>query len=103
MKPVTIDVKETVLNIVWDDGHVSKYSNKDLREQCQCALCSGESGVFDKHYAGIKQKINDKICPTEFRPVGRYGLNIVWNDGHDAGVYTYDYLRNLCICDKCSK
>jgi DUF971 family protein len=28
--------------------------------------------------------------------VGRYAYKIVWNDGHDAGIYTLDHLRELC-------
>ena len=28
-----------------------------------------------------------------FVRVGRYGLRIVWADGHDTGIYTFDLLR----------
>jgi DUF971 family protein len=28
--------------------------------------------------------------------VGRYALSIQWSDGHDMGIYTFDYLRKLC-------
>ena len=27
--------------------------------------------------------------------VGRYAVQIVWEDGHDSGIYTYAYLRQL--------
>ena len=26
-------------------------------------------------------------------PVGRYALTFVWNDGHNTGIYSYDFLR----------
>jgi len=29
------------------------------------------------------------------RAVGNYAIQIVWADGHDTGIYTYDYLRSL--------
>ncbi|WP_299594081.1 DUF971 domain-containing protein [uncultured Microbulbifer sp.] len=27
---------------------------------------------------------------------GRYALQIFFDDGHDSGIYTWDYLRELC-------
>jgi DUF971 family protein len=27
--------------------------------------------------------------------VGHYGLRMVWNDGHDTGIYDYALLRRL--------
>ena len=33
---------------------------------------------------------------TELQPVGRYALQPYWRDGHSTGIYTYDYLRDLC-------
>ena len=30
-----------------------------------------------------------------FQRVGRYGVRIRWSDGHDAGIYTFDMLREL--------
>ena len=34
--------------------------------------------------------------------VGRYALNPVWGDGHESGIYTYQYLRELCPCAQCT-
>lgn len=28
-------------------------------------------------------------------PAGRYALKLVFDDGHDSGLYTWDYLRDL--------
>jgi DUF971 family protein len=33
--------------------------------------------------------------------VGRYAYKIAWNDGHDTGIYTLQYLRSLCQCPQC--
>jgi len=30
--------------------------------------------------------------------VGRYAVQIAWTDGHDSGIYTFEYLRELCPC-----
>ena len=29
-------------------------------------------------------------------PVGRYAIRIVFDDGHDSGIFSWDYLRELC-------
>ena len=28
--------------------------------------------------------------------VGRYALNFRWSDGHETGIYSFRYLRELC-------
>ena len=33
--------------------------------------------------------------------VGSYALTIVWEDGHDYGIYNWHYLRALCPCAEC--
>jgi len=29
-------------------------------------------------------------------PAGNYALKLVFDDGHDSGLYSWDYLRKLC-------
>jgi len=33
--------------------------------------------------------------------VGSYALTIAWEDGHQYGIYRWDYLRALCPCPEC--
>jgi len=39
--------------------------------------------------------------PVEVTPVGKYALKFKWNDGHEAGIYSWDYLRRVCRCAEC--
>ena len=32
---------------------------------------------------------------TGAEPVGRYGVRIIFDDGHDSGLFSWDYLREL--------
>ena len=41
------------------------------------------------------------LRPDRAELVGRYALQIFWNDGHSAGIYAFDYLRSLCPCPEC--
>ena len=34
--------------------------------------------------------------PVAMAPVGYYAYKVTWNDGHDAGIYTLENLRELC-------
>jgi DUF971 family protein len=44
--------------------------------------------------------------PADVRPlrlalVGAYGLRVVWSDGHDTGIYTFERLLEACPCPAC--
>jgi len=39
--------------------------------------------------------------PDSVTPVGRYALSFHWNDGHQTGIYSWDYLRRHCGCAEC--
>ena len=39
-------------------------------------------------------KIN--VAITDLKPVGNYALQLVFDDGHDSGLYSWDYLYQLC-------
>jgi DUF971 family protein len=34
---------------------------------------------------------------TAVKPVGNYALQLVFDDGHDTGLYSWDYLYELCV------
>jgi len=33
--------------------------------------------------------------------VGNYALRIHWSDGHQTGIYTWEFFRRLCPCPEC--
>ncbi len=38
---------------------------------------------------------------VKIEPVGTYAIRIVWDDGHNAGIYTWERLRATCPCAHC--
>lgn len=84
------------LRIAWDDGHVSEYPMEHLRGWCPCAVCQGHGG--ERHFV---EGANAELAKVTV--VGNYALNIGWADGHDTGIYTYRYLRELCPCPACRR
>ena len=41
------------------------------------------------------EDVPEDAHPTAIHYVGRYALQFVWSDGHDTGIYPFDYLRRL--------
>ena len=86
------------LSILWDDGHAARYTPFHLRLVCKCALCEDEWSGERRVQAG---SIPADIRALAVKPIGRYGLQIDWSDGHSTGIYTFERLRPLCECPSC--
>lgn len=87
------------LALVWSDGHESYYPGHYLRCLCPCAGCVDES-------TGVKTLVDNSVPadvhPEQVTPVGRYALTVHWSDGHNTGIYSFETLRRICPCEKCS-
>jgi DUF971 family protein len=73
--------------ITWGDGTRCVYPNEILRGYCPCAACQGHGG-----------EINFVPGDSDLRDIGQvggYALSLLWGDGHDTGIYTFGYLRQL--------
>ncbi|MFQ5851152.1 MAG: gamma-butyrobetaine hydroxylase-like domain-containing protein [Candidatus Binatia bacterium] len=84
------------VRITWDDGHVGDYSQEYLRGYCPCALCQGHDPALGKKFIPMPDA---KL--REIRAVGNYAVEFQWEDGHNTGIYNFDYLRSLCPCAEC--
>jgi DUF971 family protein len=40
--------------------------------------------------------ISEELKINDMSIVGRYALNFRWSDGHETGIYSFRYLRELC-------
>lgn len=105
-KSVQVNVTTgTGMEIEWKDGHHSSYKFQYLRDSCPCALCkeqrskSEESGTPK---AAVLPMFREPARPREVKPVGKYAISFVWNDGHQHGIYSWEFLRGMCPCAECS-
>ncbi len=93
---VSVADLEGVLGIAWRDGVESYISWKVLRDRCPCALCAGEPDVMGRVWHAGKREVSEAgYRLQEWRKVGNYALQLVWGDGHNTGLYSYRYLRDL--------
>ena len=104
-KPRDVVVAPTSeLLVTWQDGHASVYGAGLLRRSCPCAECHDQRERSHEQTGGLrmaKGPSHDEIALTATAPVGLYGLNLRWRDGHAGGIYTFSYLRSLCPCAAC--
>src|ERR1700712_2520775 len=98
----------TGMEIDWRDGHSSAWNFAWLRAACPCATCNEERGAEERAPGIPKAKpmsllplYEAPVRPVEVTPVGKYAIRFKWNDGHEAGLYSWDYLRN--VCDRASR
>jgi len=40
------------------------------------------------------------VVPLKVSLVGAYAIRIDWSDGHSTGIYTYEFLWEICPCGK---
>ena len=85
------------LRVVWSDGHQAEYPYDYVRGFCPCASCQGHSATEIR-----LQPPTTPVEPWRIEPVGNYGVSIQWSDGHATGIYRFDFLREICPCDKCA-
>lgn len=86
----------TELAIRWANGEESFLPLEMLRRACPCAGCHGEMDVLGHIYKNPDQALTGAAFELQrFVPVGGYAVQLFWRDGHNSGIYAFDYLRRL--------
>jgi DUF971 family protein len=81
--------------MVWNDGKESYLSLEALRRACPCASCGGEPDVLGNLVRPQVTYTPESFELLGWSVVGGYALQPRWRDGHDTGLYAYQYLRRL--------
>jgi DUF971 family protein len=85
-------------DVTWNDGHFGSYPSWYLREKCPCASCIDEMSGIRRIEPGSIPSTLERVGVSA---VGNYALSFSWSDGHSTGIYTFDYLREICPCPQC--
>ena len=100
----------TGMSIDWKDGHWSSWTFGWLRDACPCATCNEERKADGREPGEPKPRPGGPLVlyraparPVEAAPVGKYALRFKWNDGHESGIYSWEFLRRVCQCGECRK
>jgi DUF971 family protein len=83
------DAGGTRLTVTWEDGGQSHLSAETLRVNARDAWTKRE--VIDTGTVTVAPG----LTITGIHPVGGYGVNLWFSDGHDKAIFPFVYLREL--------
>lgn len=89
-KRVELKKKSKALLLSYENNSEYELSFEFLRVHSPSAEVKGhgnpilQTGKKDVAIVGVEQS-------------GNYALKLIFDDGHDTGLYTWDYLRQLCL------
>ena len=87
---IKLHQQSCALEIAFDDGARFTMPYEFLRVYTPSAEARGHGPGQETLQVG---KINVKLLNVE--PVGTYALKLIFDDGHDSGLYTWEYLYEL--------
>ena len=89
---IKLHQKSRMLEIVFSDG-------KHFELPCEFLRVYSPSAEVRGHGAGqeVLQVGKKDVEITDIQPVGSYAVQLVFSDGHDSGLYSWDYLYDLGV------
>jgi len=97
IKPLSLKREGERLVIEWSDGFRGAIPFRKLRDACPCATCN-EKRLQPPNPLQILSDAELRAGspqPVAMPSRGAYAYQIVWNDGHDTGIFTLTLLRKL--------
>ncbi|HEY2124606.1 MAG TPA: DUF971 domain-containing protein [Chthoniobacterales bacterium] len=95
LEPANIQRIGDELAIQWNDGQESYFKLEFLRLACPCAACGGEPDVLGNISRPQVTYTAESFDLAGFNLIGGYALQPRWRDGHESGLYSFQYLRRL--------
>jgi len=89
---IKLHQKSRMLEIAFSDGQRFELPCEFLRVYSPSAEVRGHGPGQEVLQVGKK---NVEI--TDVQPVGSYAVQLVFSDGHDSGLYSWDYLHDLGV------
>ncbi len=94
MNPQPIEIrlrkKSRQLAVDFDDGSMFELSFEYLRVHSPSAEVRGHG-----HGQEVLQTGKETVQITALEPIGNYAVRIIFDDGHDTGLYSWSYLYEL--------
>ena len=106
IKRLSSGPKGTGMTVSWNSGAESSFESEFLREKCPCASCSenrakAASSASSPRYTGrgalkvVDSSLEEETNLSMVFPIGNYALGMRWADGHDSGIYSFNFLWQL--------
>ncbi|MEQ1668795.1 MAG: DUF971 domain-containing protein [Sulfuriferula sp.] len=79
-----------ILEVAFNDGSLFKFPCEFLRVFSPSAEVRGHG-----HGQEVMQVGKQDVTITGVEPVGHYAIKPSFSDGHDTGIYSWDYLHEI--------
>jgi DUF971 family protein len=89
---ITLHQQSKVLDIAFDDGRSFSLPVEYLRVYSPSAEVRGHGPGQEVLQVGKKEVGIDAV-----EPVGMYAVKLAFTDGHDTGIYSWEYLYELGV------
>ena len=83
--------RSRALEVRFDDGMSGRLTAEYLRVHSPSAEVKGHAAG-----EGVLVTGKENVGIARIEPVGRYAVRLVFDDGHDTGLYTWAVLYELC-------
>lgn len=87
---IRLDRAAKLLTVAFDDGRSFSYPAEYLRVNSPSAEVQGHGPGQRKLVAGRRH-----VGIMGLEPVGNYAIRILFDDLHDTGIFSWDYLHEL--------
>ena len=87
---IVLDRARRTLRVRFDDGADASLSAEYLRVESPSAEVQGHGPHQKQTVAGKRS-----VAITAIEPVGHYAVRLLFDDGHDTGLYSWSYLHEL--------
>lgn len=87
---VKLDLKANAVTVRFDNGDVFVLEAEYLRVLSPSAEVRGHGGKAPKAVGGKRD-----VKMSDMKAVGNYAVRILFDDGHDTGLYSWEYLHEL--------
>jgi len=96
-KRIHVDRQGGWLEMDWKDDGLLRIMLPVVRRACPCALCE-DLRQEEANGPDLQMIAPEQTPSVELKgvvTVGNYAIQISWADGHDTGIYTYSFLKQL--------
>jgi DUF971 family protein len=87
---IKLRTRSRLLDLRFDDGSAFELPFEYLRVYSPSADVRGHGPGQETLQIG-----KESVIIKAVEPVGSYAVRLVFDDGHDSGLYTWDYLHEL--------
>lgn len=94
-KPKDIQLIGTDLAIIWEDGRESYFPSEFLRKYSPSAQNIGEKDIFGNQYGGNGPKAFPGVSIVGWDLPGNYAIRPTFSDGHNTGIFSWEYLIQI--------